>query len=214
MDIKQPYELSGTPAAVVALLLAARAKGARISRTKVAKLLYLADLKAVEDLGRPGSGVTWRWLHYGPFNNELLRIEDDLVSAGVIDRECVERDYGGSEFRLRYVGSECTLDIDAEFARIVGEIVQQHGNLAASTLKDMTYQTEPMREAQEGGARGVVLDLFGQQPAPPMGGLVARMQAKLKQLGKQQDEGDAQVMVDELEEWAPARARANGVLDS
>jgi len=50
---------------------------------KLAKLLYLADLRAVKELGRPGSGVEWRWWHYGPFSKLLLVVEDDLVSAGV-----------------------------------------------------------------------------------------------------------------------------------
>ncbi|MEU6496459.1 Panacea domain-containing protein [Streptomyces sp. NPDC046984] len=210
MDIEQPYELSGAPAAVAALLLAARAKGVVVGRTKIAKLLYLADLKAVKEMGRPCSGITWKWLDHGPFAYSLYRVENDLIAAGVIQRDLVERDFGGAEYRFRYVGHEGTLDIDTKFAEIVGQIVQEYGHLAASTLRDLSYQTEPMQEAQEGGKRGVVLDLFGRQPVPPIGGLVAKMQARLKRLGEQQDEGDPRAMVDEIEEWGPGRARANG----
>ncbi|MGY1428877.1 Panacea domain-containing protein [Streptomyces sp. MN12] len=213
MDIEQPYKLSGTPAAVATLLLAARAKGLPINRTKIAKLLYLADLRAVERLGKPYSGIAWKWLDHGPFNTSLYTVEDDLVAAGVIQREEVTRDFGGREVRFRYVGEPSDLDIDAQFAKIVGEIVGDYGHLAASTLRDMSYQTEPMKEAQDGGARGVVLDLYGRQPVPPIGGLLARMQARLNELEPQRDEGDPSTMLTELDEWSPGRARANGVFE-
>jgi hypothetical protein len=91
------FTLRGTPAAFVALLSAAPAQGAVITRTKMAKLLYLADLQAVDDLGRPGSGVQWRWLHYGPFSNALLTIEDDLVSDGIVERQTTENYFGSIE---------------------------------------------------------------------------------------------------------------------
>ncbi|MFH9393973.1 Panacea domain-containing protein [Streptomyces sp. NPDC017556] len=213
MDIEQPYKLSGAPAAVASLLLAARAKGVLINRTKIAKLLYLADLRAVDRLGKPYSGIIWMWLDHGPFNTTLYRVERDLIVAGVVQSEEVVRDFGAREVLFRYIGEPSDLEIDRRFAEIVGEVVEEFGHLAASSLRDMSYQTEPMKEAQEGGARGVVLDLFGRQPVPPLGGLLAGMQARLQELEPQHDEGDPTAMFTELDEWSPGRARANGVFE-
>ena len=49
--------------AMKALLGLAAARNLRMSRTKVAKLLYLADLRSVQHEGVAGSGVVWQWAH-------------------------------------------------------------------------------------------------------------------------------------------------------
>lgn len=84
------FTLRGAPAALIALLSAARAQGTTITRTKLAKLLYLADLRAVRELGRTGSGVEWQWRHHGPFSKLLQSVEDDLVTTGIVEREVTE----------------------------------------------------------------------------------------------------------------------------
>lgn len=211
MEARQPFRLSGTPAAVTALLVAARAKGVSVNRTKMVKLLYFADLRAVRDVGRPGSGVVWKWLDHGPFNPVLYDVERDLEDSGVIQREQVVKDYGGTETQMRLVGAPADLDIDEQFAKIIGGIVAEYGHMAASTLRNMSYDTEPMREAQRGGARGVVLDLFGGQPAPQMGSLLRRMQERLNASERREDEGNPEEMLREYEETGPGRARAQEV---
>ena len=202
------YTLRGAPAAVFALLSAARAQGAVITRTKLAKLLYLADLRAVEKLGRPGSGVEWRWLHYGPFSNLLLSVEDDLLNAGIISKETTENYYGATEHRLRLGARQVPVDVDAQFAAIIEKVVLEYGNLAASTLRDLTYQTPPMIEAQRENARGEVLDLISGRPVPEVAPVLARFQDALNRLGSQEDEGDLSALADEVADWAPERARA------
>lgn len=80
----------GTAAAVLALLRAARVDGVIVNRTKLAKLLYLADLRAVEQGLPPGTSVEWRWRHYGPYSDILLRVEGDLERAEVIEAQRAE----------------------------------------------------------------------------------------------------------------------------
>lgn len=201
------FTLRGAPAALVALLAAARAQGAVITRTKLAKLLYLADLRAVETLGRPGSGVEWRWLHYGPFSRRLLGVEDELVGAGIIEREITENYFGNVEYRLR-LGRQVPVDVDVEFAAIIEHVVLDYGNLAASSLRDLTYQTPPMIEAQREEAHGEVLDLLTGHPVPDMTPVLNRFQAVLNRIGPQEDEGDLSGLSEEVADWAPYRAGA------
>ena len=202
------YTLRGAPAAVFALLSAARAQGAIITRTKLAKLLYLADMRAVEELGRPGSGVEWRWLHYGPFSKLLLSVEDDLVDAGILAKETTENYYGSTEHRLRLGRHQVPVDVDEQFSGIIESVVLEYGKLAPSTLRDLTYQTPPMLEAQREGVRGVVLDLLTNRPVPEIAPALAHFQAVLDNLIPQENEGDLSALVDEVEDWAPERARA------
>jgi uncharacterized phage-associated protein len=201
------FTLRGAPAALVAVLAAARAQGAIVTRTKLAKLLYLADLRAVEELGGPRSGVEWRWLHYGPFSRLLLSVENDLVSAGIVERDSTENYYGSAEYRLR-LSREVPVDVDAQFALIIENILLQYGDLAASTLRDLTYQTSPMLEAQRESARGEVLDLLTSRPVPEIAPVLERFQGILDTLETQTDEGDISGLVDENADWAPYRAAA------
>lgn len=53
---------------VLSLFRVARDQGHLLDRTKIAELLYLADLSAVENGGIAFSGATWRWENYGPFD--------------------------------------------------------------------------------------------------------------------------------------------------
>lgn len=201
------FTLRGAPAALVAVLSAARAQGAVITRMKLAKLLYLADLRAIEQLGRPCSGVEWRWLHYGPFSKGLLAVEDDLVCAGVVERETRENFYGSVEYRLR-LSRPVPVDVDAEFATIVEHVVLDYGNLAASSLRDLTYQTPPMIEAQREEAHGEVLDLLTGHPIPDMTPVLNQFQAVLNRIGPQEDEGDLSGLSAEVASWGPHRTCA------
>lgn len=201
------FTLRGAPAALVALLAAARAQGAIVTRTKLAKLLYLADLQAVEELGGPRSGVEWRWWHYGPFSRLLQSVEDDLVSAGVVERERTENYYGSAEYRLR-LSREVPIDVDAQFAVIIEKIVLDYGDLAASTLRDLTYQTPPMLEAQREDARGEVLDLLTGRPVPDMAPVLEHFQGIIDKLEPQQNEGDISALPEEINGWRPYRVAA------
>jgi uncharacterized phage-associated protein len=205
------FTLRGAPAALVALLAAARAQGAIITRTKAAKLLYLADLRAVEKIGRPGSGVEWRWLHYGPFSLRLLSIEEDHVGFGVIGRETTQNYFGGVEYRLR-LSRAASIDIDAEFAEIIEHVVLEYGEWAASSLRDLTYQTPPMLEAQRESVRGEALDLLSGHPVPDMTPALNRFQTILDRVGRQEDEGDLSALTEEIADWAPHRADATRAL--
>lgn len=74
-----------TVAAVLAVLDTAREYGYTVTRTTLAKLLFFADLESVKQGGDPVSGLEWRWRHHGPYDNILLRIEDELVARQQIE---------------------------------------------------------------------------------------------------------------------------------
>src|SRR4051812_30721320 len=99
---RDPVKLAAPPrtvAAYLAVLEAARLQGYVITRLKLAKLLYLSDLSAVREGDNPVSGIEWKWLDHGPFNNVLQFLENDLVRSEVIGRQ---QYYWG--FQLRLVG--------------------------------------------------------------------------------------------------------------
>jgi uncharacterized phage-associated protein len=212
VDNKQPYSLRGIPAAVVGLLQAGRAKGVIINRTKIAKLLYFADLEAVKRIGRPQSGVPWVWYHYGPYHPILKTVEQDLITSNVITCESIPIDIGVTERHLRLTGETPQIEIDSEFAKILAGVVTDYGHLAASSLRDLSYQTAPMLEAQRENAHNAPLDLLGGTPAPRTGALLAHMQHVLDRTRIHEETGDRRNLVAEMDEWAPGRRTANEAL--
>ncbi|MFI7552506.1 Panacea domain-containing protein [Micromonospora sediminimaris] len=173
----------------------------------MAKLLYLADLAAVRESEDPVSGVEWRWLNHGPFNNSLQFLENELVDYGVVQRESY---FQG--FQVRLVGDMPGYDMPPDEMTTLEETLTEFGNLSAASLKDLSYQTPPMADAQQRGT-GVVLDLSLARPRPKLGGLARKMSAVLRRLPEQEnDPGVFQDIEREMAELAQARRRATEAL--
>lgn len=199
----------GVSAAVVHLLLTARSDGIQINRTKLAKLLYLADLKAVGQDMAPGTEVEWRWRHYGPYSNILLEVEQDLELAGVIQVAETTNYFGSPETRLRLLDETPQVDIDARFKEIVEATLQEYGKLSATQLKDLTYQTAPMAAAQRLGEREVRLDLTGGDPFPNLAPALARLRRVARDLPPLEDEpGAIEELEAEFDDWGNLRREA------
>jgi len=211
-DFVQRFESAPprTVAAVVTLLRAARRLGLTITRTKVAKLLYLADLQAVDEGLTPPSGVEWMWLDHGPYSNTLMFLENDLVRSGAVLRE--EYYFG---YSLRLVEDlALEFELSEEDRSFVESVVADLGRLTAGTLKDMSYQTPPMVDAQKRGVRGVVLDLsLARRPMPTLTKTSRRLCAALARLEDQEDDpGVMDDLVAEVAALAPTRQRVNAKL--
>lgn len=194
-------------AAYLMVLKLARERGYLITRLKMAKLLYLADLAAVRQGEEPLSGIEWRWLNHGPFNNALQFLENDLVNAGTVR---LDRYYYG--FQVRLVQDPDELDMPADEMSVLEQTLAEYGDLAASSLKDLSYQTPPMLDAQERG-QGVVLDLSLARPRPRLGALTARMSQVLARLPEQETDPGVFVEIErEMGEFGERRRRATGAV--
>lgn len=152
-------QLHPLPASVLAVLMAAREQDHVITRAKLAQLLYLADLRAVEEGGTAFSGATWRRHHHGPHDQALVRAEDSVVETlQLVDRSDRDRSFEHGAGTLRLV-----LDIDDPLddphMEIVRSVVAEFGGLSAGALGDLSSQTPPMVEAEAAGDLGVLLDL-------------------------------------------------------
>lgn len=195
-------------ASTLAILKAARERGFEINRTKLAKLLYLADLQAVEGDGVQFTGAAWRWDQFGPYDSALAHTERQLA-----DTELVERiddrlfDDGPCELIL-------VVDIDDplpdEQMQIIRDVVRRYGNKSAGTLRELSYKTPPMVEAQAGGERGVLLDLSRVRRRKAANAFLARARARRAQREPQaRDEGVGEELLQELAAACESIRRAN-----
>ena len=198
---------------IEALLVLASRKNLRINRTKVAKLLYLADLRSVDHSGTAGSGIAWRWLNHGPFDNVLSSIEDGLVRQGIVERKTTS--WGllneNKEHDLKVVNASSSLvDSSDAFVPHIETILDDMGSWTANKLKNHAYQTPPMIEAKENDDQGGLLDLDETEQIPNIGPALARYQRILDDQSPDDipTSEDYSFLVEELEAFADARAKA------
>ncbi|MFC6083839.1 Panacea domain-containing protein [Sphaerisporangium aureirubrum] len=181
----------------------------RVNRTKLTKLLYLADLRAVEQGIAPGSGVEWRWRGHGPHSLRLGEVERDLREAGVVlVEENADPFAGHREFVIHLVDAP-HVEIDAGFAEVVDDVLADYGRWSAGQLRDLAYQTSPMQEAVKQGEREVRLDLAGGPPLPDLGPGLARLREWARRNPLPDDEpGGVDDLVEESRQFAEHRTEA------
>lgn len=190
-----------------------KAKTARVSvtRTKIAKLLYLADLEAVRDGHAPVTHIEWKWLDHGPYNNALMFVENELVEQGHLTRETMQHGpYQGTYLRLVKCDHQ---DLNADAEEHLDEVFESFGHLGAKAIKDVAYETAPMRSAQAGGARGVVLDLRLARPRLDRDQLRDRFAPRLERASEEvPSDTVGDVVVEAVEASARQRRRATAEL--
>jgi len=207
-----PHSLGPTERTYLAILDEARRHGMTMTRTKVAKLLYLTDLELNRRRGHHATELRWKWLHHGPFDNALFHVEEVLAIAGVVSVKQTSNFFGAPEFRLQLeVPTEAGI-LDEDTLGTVVQIVERFGSLTASELKDLTYRTEPMRRAQESDAHDEELDLdvVLTQPREDLGSIVGRLRGTLQELPEQDTDPEAMdELADDIGSLAKVRSRAN-----
>ncbi|WP_169807315.1 type II toxin-antitoxin system antitoxin SocA domain-containing protein [Herbidospora cretacea] len=201
--------LRGPAAAVAYLLATARTSGMRINRTKLAKLLYLADLRAVERGLPPASGVEWRWRDHGPHSFRLAEVERDLSEAGVLEVEESADPFAGHRERVIHLIDAPQTIVDDEFAEIIDDVLSEYGRWSAGQLRSLTYQTRPMQMAIQQNQREVRLDLAGGAPFPDLNTGLDRLRRWADRNPLPEDEpGGIDDLVEESSQLAEHRAEA------
>jgi uncharacterized phage-associated protein len=191
------------------MLKAAKELDCEISRTKLAKLLYFADLRAIEVGGTAFSGAVWRWRNYGPYDNALMRAERIIVSADLADVSDQRSDDGGA-CKLALTVDDLGDPLPADQMDIIREIVRDHGSKSAGALRRTSYQTAPMVEAETAGDREVVLNLSRARRARQANELIARHQRQRNaRPTNTRDEGSAAAIAREYDELRDLRWQAN-----
>ena len=206
-----------------ALTMYSQHLGTPLTRTKLVKLLYITDLRAV-DQGIPvRTGAVWKWEQFGPFDSALLYREDQLVALGVFRQEH-KRTVSGIEYATLSVSPDHyrdvmadASDIDRKFFEIMRGVALQFADASPSEVRDYSYQTAPMILAQsDDGQRTCVLDMslgeYGHRRAIRRNGALNRIQElRAKNNGKYKHfvEGESTEILQEISHFDGARRQAN-----
>ncbi len=107
-----------------------------LGRTKLVKLLFFIDLEAMKRFSSKITGLTWfRWF-YGPFNPEIYRILEELMSQGVIDIDVYVHDDLRTEF-IYCTKKPMKVELSRDIKALVKEVVRKYAKKSLiEVLKD------------------------------------------------------------------------------
>lgn len=127
-----------------------------LTRTSMVKLLYFVDLRSYEARGRPITNLSWIWHHYGPFAEGVAETVGALEAAGELGVSVGIGFYGGPEYTIR-TGPHAGLFgvLTSDEVSLLQRVIDEFGRHSATVLRNLSYQTWPIREARN---RGVELD--------------------------------------------------------
>ena len=137
-----------------------RDQGGTPNKTTLVKLVYLVDVECWRKLGKPATGLEWRFHHYGPYSAELERDINDNAFVQVFGNR--RSGYGFSPSSdWKEVQSAFNTRFEPAVRRVADGVVTQWGLEGLETLLEYVYfETEPMQEA----SRGEILDFSKIQP--------------------------------------------------
>ena len=153
-NIAVAEKLRKTRAAIVCVLGALGRK--KVHRTKLVKLVYLADNRFFESTGRTLTGNTYMWDHFGPnaVGNAVVGEANELVDRGVIRMSMGASAYGGGAYRYWVDSPEqawefARSDLDAGELQVVMEAVKEYGGLSVGSIVRESKETRPFASAEQ-----------------------------------------------------------------
>jgi hypothetical protein len=123
-------------------------------RTRLMKLMYLADYEARRYLGRPVSGINYIWYDHGPYDKALNSRIGRLKDAGVILEEPVVYPNGKSGYYYTRGPKDFVSGFSPAESEILAFVTRRYANVdLRDLLEDIVYKTEPMVRAIREKAR-------------------------------------------------------------
>jgi len=122
--------------------------GHAVSKTLLAKLIYLEDFAWYYDHLQPMSGMKYRRLQYGPVPDQFFRIIDELVDSGDLRLEVVAPSAGyrspAQKLSLsREVESQPNQYLSQQELELIDRVVEKWKNATVDEIVGFTHQQLP-----------------------------------------------------------------------
>lgn len=146
-------QITKTRAAVQGVLALLRRK---VGHTELTKLIYLADNRFYESVGRTITGNTYMWDHYGPnaVSSAVISEADELVNQGVMRMAIRPSAYGGPAYEYWVDAPNETWEdvasiLDAGECQVLIDIVKQFRRTTLASLIKYAKATRPFVKVQQ-----------------------------------------------------------------
>ena len=128
---------------ILAYLRPETGMGGKIPKTKLAKLLYLADFawfyKHLESM----SGMAYRKIQYGPVPDSYFRAVDELYEEGAIDIDCTTKDGAFLVYQTRASEHNDLPALDAAEKKLIKEISAKWKDRRTQDIVKFTHDQLP-----------------------------------------------------------------------
>lgn len=112
-----------------------------VGRTKLMKLLFLADVESYKTRGRSLTGETYLSYDHGPWTRGLYRA---LESAPEIDERMSVTRFGDAKYAYRSAAEEYVrTHLTQEDVRVLDHVVERWGNRQLRSILDHVYSSPP-----------------------------------------------------------------------
>ena len=125
-----------------------------VSRIRLIKFLYLADVHSFRFFSRTATGYRWRFYHYGPWTLEAQQDIDDCAARNVIQPATVPRvdEVGDVTLYSAHVSESMPVEhFSIRLEMILWDEIRRWVRAPLNEFLDYIYfQTPPMRDAKRG----------------------------------------------------------------
>lgn len=118
-----------------------------VPKTKLAKLLYLADFTNFFKSLEPMSGVKYRRLDYGPVADIFFSITDDLLEGGKINIDILDR---GAQMISSRTKEEDTSELSESELSQIKEICELWKDKPTQEIVNFTHEQKPWKMCRNG----------------------------------------------------------------
>lgn len=118
-----------------------------VPKTKLAKLLYLADFTNFFKSLEPMSGVKYRRLDYGPVADIFFSITDDLLESGKINIDILDR---GAQMISSRTKEEDTSELSESELSQIKEICESWKDKPTQEIVNFTHEQKPWKMCRDG----------------------------------------------------------------
>ncbi len=118
-----------------------------VPKTKLAKLLYLADFTNFFKELEPMSGVKYRRLEYGPVPDVFFSITDDLREQGKINVEILDR---GAQMISSRTTDYDTSELSANEISKIKDICELWKDKPTQEIVNFTHEQKPWKMCRDG----------------------------------------------------------------
>jgi len=122
-----------------------------ITKTRLVKLIYLADLFSKQKRQKKITGVSYNYYYYGPFSKQILETLDSLVAEKVIEERHVASPQGRKYLVYNtYNKINAFPSLNQGDLAILDGVFQRYGSLNFKDLIAYVYETKPIKKNHQG----------------------------------------------------------------
>lgn len=121
-----------------------------LSKARVTKTVYLADVEAARRTGRKVTAIDWWYNHYGPYVEDVHRAALALQDQGLL-RVVDETNFHGQPKTRYEVVKEEKLELPIEVRSVLDQVIEETAPMYWDAFMRYVYSTPPMKDTEQYG---------------------------------------------------------------